>query len=170
MLKLKKAFKSYRHSGAFKALLTPRPSLLINVIITKTGDVGMVLKVEGIDYECLPDTMLEEQASRFEASIRSLMSASRLYQYVIKRDGATIPTEKRYASDIVDEAVRNRVEYLRSKRDQLFTLELYIVVLYESKRFLTSPRRSSRHRSNRRSLIRSGSPRRSASYNAASAS
>jgi type IV secretion system protein VirB4 len=140
MLNLRKAFKSYRHSGAFNALLAPTAFVAENVFITKTGDVGMVLKVEGIDYECLPDTLLEEQASRFEASIRSFDERFRLYQYAIKRDGATIPTENRYQSDIVEEAVRNRVDYLKSKGEQLFTLELYIVILYEAKRFLTNPK------------------------------
>jgi type IV secretion/conjugal transfer VirB4 family ATPase len=140
MINVKKAFKSYRSAGAFNGLLAPTAFIADNIFVTKAGDVGVVLKVEGIDYECLPDTLLEEQAARFEAAIRSFDDQFRIYQYIIKRNGATVPHVNQYPNDIVNEAIRARVDYLESKRDRLFTLELYLVVLYESKRFLTNPK------------------------------
>src|SRR5260370_14179991 len=54
----------------------------------------------------------------------------RLYQYLFKRNNETIPY-KLYANPIVDTAIKNRIAYLASKADTLFSLSVYYVVLYQ---------------------------------------
>jgi type IV secretory pathway VirB4 component len=137
---LRKAFQSYRSSGAFNELLAPMAFVADPVFLTKTGDLGMVLRLQGIDYECLTQELLEEQAKRFEAAMRSFDDQFRVYQYVLKRDGVKIPHKADYGNSLVNEAVSNRVRYLESKAEPLFELDLFLVVLLESKRFLTNPK------------------------------
>jgi hypothetical protein len=54
----------------------------------------------------------------------------RLYQYLFKRNNETIPY-KLYGNPIVDTAIKNRIAYLGSRADTLFSLSVYYVVLYQ---------------------------------------
>ena len=58
------------------------------------------------------------------------MNIYRLYQYLFKRNNEAIPY-KLYANPIVNTAIKNRIAYLGSKADTLFSLSVYYVVLYQ---------------------------------------
>lgn len=140
MTSVKQAFQSYRSSGAFNELLAPTAFVAQEVFITKSGDLGMVLQLQGVDYECLTDELLEEQAGRFEKALRSFDDQFRIQQYILKRDGVKIPHKADYGDELVGEAISNRVRYLETKEERLSEIDLYMVVLLESKRFLTNPK------------------------------
>ena len=53
MLKLSKIVKNYRQTGALSENVSVYGFLDEHVFLTKAGDLGMVLNVEGVDYECL---------------------------------------------------------------------------------------------------------------------
>ena len=131
MVKLNRIVKDYRESGAVNAFVNLFGFVDENVFLTKTGDVGLVLKIEGRDYECLDPEELDHLTRRFEAASRSLDPTFRLYQYLIKRDSARIPHRDSYDNPVVREAVFSRVEYLEGKAEQLYTLDIYFVVLFE---------------------------------------
>src|SRR6202035_1151802 len=54
----------------------------------------------------------------------------RLYQYLFRQNNEAVPY-KLYANPIIDAAIKNRIAYLGSKADTLFSLSIYYVVLYQ---------------------------------------
>ena len=134
MVRLKHIVKDYQESGAVNSLVNLFGFVDENVFLTKSGDLGVVLKLQGRDYECLDFPELNHICRRFEATLRAFDPSFRIYQYIVKRDSARIPHQAAYPSPVVREAVFSRVEYLESKADQMYTLDSYIVVLYEGSR------------------------------------
>jgi type IV secretion system protein TrbE len=135
VVKLSRIVKDYRDSGAVNSFVNLFGFIDDQVFLTKSGEVGIVLKVDGRDYECLDSFELNEITRRFEASVRSLDAGFRIYQYLIKRDSAQIPRSAEYENPIVSQAVSSRVEYLEGKADELYTLDIYFVILYEGSRY-----------------------------------
>ena len=90
MVNLTKFLKSYRDAGSFHALFAPHRFIDDSVFLTKSNHLGIVLGVDGIDHECLTDTLLESYSKRVAAAWRSFDEQFRLYQYVIKQDHVPI--------------------------------------------------------------------------------
>src|SRR4051812_25424722 len=88
VVKLSRIIKDYRDSGAVNSFVNLFGFIDDQVFLTKSGEVGTVLKVDGRDYECLDPLELNVITRRFEASVRSLDGGFRIYQYLIKRDSA----------------------------------------------------------------------------------
>src|SRR5262249_8174944 len=61
----------------------------------------------------------------------------RVYQYLFKRNREHIPF-RTYGSPVVDAAIRNRIAYLETKADSLYSFEICYVVLYEGFRHASS--------------------------------
>ena len=83
-----------------------------------------------MDYECLDAASIDGFTKRLESALKLFDENCRVYQYLFKRNNETIPY-KLYDNPIVDAAIKNRIAYLGSKADTLFSLSLYFVVLYE---------------------------------------
>jgi len=130
MLRLSKLFKNYRETGSLNEQINLYGFIGPHVFLTKTGEVGVILELHGVDYECLDPVAIDGLTKRLESALKLFDENCRVYQYLFKRNNETIPY-KRYANPIVDAAIKNRIAYLRSKADTLFSLSLYIVVLYE---------------------------------------
>src|SRR5262249_2855286 len=107
------------------------------VFLTKSGDVGIVLAIDGVDYECLDVNTIDNLTRRLTAAFRSFDEKCRVYQYLFKRNRESIPFET-YGSPIVDAAIRNRIAYLKSKADSLYSFQICYVVLYEAFRHTSS--------------------------------
>ena len=58
------------------------------------------------------------------------MKITAVYQYLFKRNNEAIPY-KLYDNPVVNTAIKNRIAYLGSKADTLFSLSVYYVVLYQ---------------------------------------
>jgi type IV secretion/conjugal transfer VirB4 family ATPase len=130
VLNLKRVFQNYQESGALNAHVNLFGFLDENAFLTKTGDVGVVLEISGVDYECLDDRTIDGLTKRLESALRVFDENYRVYQYLFKRNHAAIP-HKFYGNPVVDTAIRNRVSYLADKADRLYSLSLYFVVLLE---------------------------------------
>jgi type IV secretion system protein TrbE len=130
MLRLKRIFKNYEETGSFNELLNLYGFIDEHTFLTKTGDLGVILEVRGVDYECLDGATLDGLTKRLESALKLFDENYRVYQYLFKRNNETIPY-KLYGSPVVDAAIRNRIAYLASKADTLFSLSIYYVVLYE---------------------------------------
>jgi type IV secretion system protein TrbE len=135
MVKLSQIVKDYRDSGAVNSFVNLFGFIDDQVFLTKGGEVGVVLKVGGRDYECLDNVELNEITRRFEACVRSFDPSFRIYQYLVKRDSARIPRSPDYEDPVVREAVAGRAEYLESKADELYSLDTYFLILYEGSRY-----------------------------------
>jgi energy-coupling factor transporter ATP-binding protein EcfA2 len=129
MLRLKQIFKNYQETGSLAEQVNLYGFIGPEVFLTKTGEVGLILEVRGVDYECLDGVEIDGLTKRFESALRVFDENYRLYQYLFKRTNQSIPYEL-YANPIVNAAIKNRVAYLGSKVDQLFSLSIYYVVLY----------------------------------------
>lgn len=135
MVKLTRIVKDYQESGAVNACVNLFGFVDEHVFLAKSGELGVVLKVQGRDYECLDAFELDHITRRFEGALRSFDPAFRVYQYLIKRDSARIPHQSGYDNPVVREAIFSRIEYLEGKAQELYTLDVYFVVLYEPSRY-----------------------------------
>ena len=100
------------------------------VFLTKAGDLGMVLRVKGVDYECRDSAELDATARRFEATLKAFDERFTIYQYLVKRHNPEIPTRHYPENPVLEHALSTRAAHLRSKGERLYELETYLVVLY----------------------------------------
>ena len=130
MLRLSRIFKNYNETGSLNEQVNLYGFVGPHVFLTKTGEVGAILEVRGVDYECLDAASLDGFTKRLESALKLFDENYRVYQYLFKRNTQTIPY-KLYGSPIVDTAIKNRIAYFGSKADTLFSLSVYYVVLYQ---------------------------------------
>src|SRR5579863_2357624 len=130
MLRFSRIFKDYQETGSLGERVNLYGFVDSQVFLTKSGEVGVVLEVRGVDYECLDGAAIDNLTKRLESALKLFDENYRVYQYLFKRNNQTIPY-KLYANPIVDAAIKNRIAYLASKADTLFSLSVYYVVLYQ---------------------------------------
>jgi type IV secretory pathway VirB4 component len=128
MLRLSRIFKNYNETGSLSEQINLYGFIGPSVFLTKTGEVGVILEVDGVDYECLDDASIDALTKRLESALKLFDENHRVYQYLFKRNNEAIPY-KLYANPIVNTAIKNRIAYLGSKADTLFSLSVYYVVL-----------------------------------------
>lgn len=133
MLKLQRIFKNYHETGAFNEQVNLYGFIDSNVFLTKSGELGVILEVRGVDYECLDDASIDGLTKRLESALKLFDENYRIYQYLFKRNNETIPY-KLYGNPVVDTAIKNRIAYLAAKADTLFSLSAYYVIFFEGSR------------------------------------
>src|SRR5579863_10582584 len=133
MLRLSRIFKNYNETGSLSELINLYGFIGPHVFLTKSGDVGIILEVRGVDYECLDDASIDGFTKRLESALKLFDENYRIYQYIFKRNNEPIPY-KLYGTPVVDTAIKNRIAYLAAKADTLFSLAVYYVILFEGSR------------------------------------
>jgi type IV secretion system protein VirB4 len=128
MLRLSRIFKNYDETGSLSEQINLYGFIGPHVFLTKSGEVGVILEVRGVDYEYLDGGSIDGFTKRLESALKLFDENYRLYQYLFKTNNEAIPY-KLYASPIVDTAIKTRIDYLGSKADTLFSLSVYYVVL-----------------------------------------
>src|ERR1700734_3623862 len=136
MLKLQRIFKNYEEAGSLSAQVNLYGFIGPQAFLTKSGEVGVILEVRGVDFECLDGASIDGFTKRLESALKLFDENYRLYQYLFKRNNEVIPY-KLYANPIVNSAIHNRIAYLGSKADTLYSLSVYYVVLYQGFQNLT---------------------------------
>jgi len=130
MVSIQRIFRDYREAGSVNSLLALWGFVDDVTFLTKAGHVGMVFRLAGVDYECLDDAGRRAAVHRFEAALRVLDEHCRIYQYLCKR--RIDPIEAAVCDDpIVNEAIQQRVAFLNARRDELYEVDLYLVLVYE---------------------------------------
>jgi len=107
MLRLSKIVKNYRETGAFSENVSLYGFLDEHVFLTKAGDLGVVLNVEGVDYECLDHKQTDGLAKRLESALRLLGTQFRVYQFLFKSRHEQIPHGS-YSNPVVKQAIDDR--------------------------------------------------------------
>src|SRR6267142_4166816 len=130
MLKLKRIFKNYEETGSLNELVSLYGFIDDHVFLTKTGALGVVLEVRGVDYECLDGSGLDHLTKRLESALKLFDENYRVYQYLFKKNNEIIPY-RLYANPVVNAAIQNRIVHLQSRADNLFSLSICFVVLLE---------------------------------------
>ena len=130
MLRIDQITKDWKEAGSFAAHLNLYGFWDEHSFLTKSGDLGAALHIGGIDYESLDHAGRDYVVKRLEAALRSLDDRCRLYQILFKRNRPRIPHVE-YENPLVRAAVEQRVAFLQSKADRLYSIEIYWVVMVD---------------------------------------
>jgi type IV secretion/conjugal transfer VirB4 family ATPase len=132
MFKVEHITKDWKEAGSFQAHINLYGLWDEHCFLTKTGDLGAVLRIGGIDYESLDHAGRDYAVKRLEAAFRSLDDKCRLYQILFKHNRPAIPHAE-YDSPLVRAAVEQRSAFLESKADRLYSIEMYWVVMIDGR-------------------------------------
>jgi type IV secretion/conjugal transfer VirB4 family ATPase len=130
MFKVENITKDWKEAGSLQAHINLYGFWDEHCFLTKTGDLGSVLRIGGIDYESLDHAGRDYAVRRLEAAFRSLDDKTRLYQILFKHNRPTIPHAE-YDSPLVHAAVEKRSAFLESKSDRLYSIDIYWVVMID---------------------------------------
>lgn len=130
MIRVGQIAKDYLECGAMSSLIGLYGFVDEHMFLTKAGDLGVVFRAPCVDAECLDHSERDHIARRFESAIRTFDKRFRINQYLLKRDNAEIP-RRHYDNPVVEKAISNRMAFLDSKSDSLYTVEIYFVLMYE---------------------------------------
>lgn len=136
MLRLAPLSKNFRESGALNENVPIFGFIDDHTFLTKPGDLGLVLKVEGVDYECLDPQQLDYFTKRLQAALRLFDANYRVYQYLFKSNDPDI-SKSTYENPVVAAAMEDRFNHFAKKRHELYTIEIYYVILYQAFRHKT---------------------------------
>jgi type IV secretion system protein VirB4 len=106
------------------------------VFLTKSGDVGMVLHLSGVDYESLDHAEQEYEVKRLESALKTFGPGFHIYQYLFKQNGPQIPFA--HSNDpVVEAAIDRRRQFFESRRDRLYQIEIFYCIVLEGARSKT---------------------------------
>ena len=131
MVSVARILRDYKDAGSLNELLALWGFVDDSAFLTKAGHVGLVYRVQGIDYEGLTHQQRQALVHRVEAGLRLLDEHCRLYQHVIKRSIEPIVSAP-CQQPIAHEAIQRRAAYLNGRRHQLYDIGLFLVLLHEA--------------------------------------
>jgi|ERR1700730_3872218 hypothetical protein len=91
MFSLRRLFKNYEETGSFNEQVSPQSFIDEHLFVTKAGDLGAVLEVRGVDFECLDGDSVDGFTKRLESALKLFDATFRLYQYIFRVNNQTIP-------------------------------------------------------------------------------
>jgi type IV secretion system protein VirB4 len=91
MLRLDKIIKPWKEAAALNDHVNLYGFWNTTTFLTKTGELGMVLSVPGVDYESLDRAAQEYAVKRLEAALKAFDPGFHVYQYLFKSNRPTIP-------------------------------------------------------------------------------
>jgi type IV secretion/conjugal transfer VirB4 family ATPase len=130
MVKVDDITRHWREAGSFAAQVNLFGFWDEHSFLTKSGDIGAALRIGGIDYESLDHAGRDYAVKRLEAAFRSLDDKCRLYQILFKRNRPAIPHTE-YENPIVRASVEQRSQFLKSKTDRLYSIEVFWIVMID---------------------------------------
>jgi hypothetical protein len=136
MLRLDKVIKPWKESAALNDHINLYGFWNETAFLTKSGDLGMVLNVPGVDYESLDRSEQEYAVKRLEAALKAFGAGFHVYQYLFKSNRPDIPFAK-YDDPIVEAAIEQRRKFFEAKRDHLYQIEIFYCILLEGARSKT---------------------------------
>jgi type IV secretory pathway VirB4 component len=133
MFRLDKVIKPWKESASLNDHINLYGFWNETTFLTKSGDLGMVLDVQGVDYESLDSGEQEYAVKRMEAALKAFGPGFHVYQYLLKSNRPEIPFAS-YDDPVVEAAVDQRRRFFASKHDSLYQIEIFYVVLLEGAR------------------------------------
>src|SRR5215213_1845503 len=130
--------RDYRKAGAFNQELPFFEFVDDYTFLTKSGQVGMVFGVKGVDFERLDREMVADVARQFKTATRQLDERFWFSQYLF-RTRAPRFTAGPCENPVARAAIEARVDWLNTERGQsLYHTDLYMVLLADG----VTPRKS----------------------------
>jgi hypothetical protein len=108
MLRLDKIIKPWKESAALNDHINLYGLWNETAFLTKSGDVGMVLRFSGVDYESLDHAEQEYAVKRLEAALKAFGPGFHVYQYLFKSNRPHIPFAN-YDDPIVEAAIASNL-------------------------------------------------------------
>jgi type IV secretion system protein VirB4 len=136
MLRLDKIIKPWKDAAALNDHINLYGFWNETTFLTKSGDVGQVLRVSGVDYESLDRAEQEYAVKRLEAALKTFVPGFHVYQYLFKQNRPKIPFAH-YDDPVVEAAVDQRRQFFEAKRDQLYQVEIFYCIVLEGTRSKT---------------------------------
>jgi type IV secretion/conjugal transfer VirB4 family ATPase len=136
MLSLAQVIKPWKEADALSAHINLYGFWNETTFLTKSGDLGMVLRVAGVDYESLDNDEQQYAVKRLESALKAFGEGFHIYQYLFKTNRPEIPFAS-YDDALIDAAIDQRREFFESKRDRLYEIELFYVIVLEGARSKT---------------------------------
>ena len=136
MLRLDKVIKPWKDAAALCDHINLYGFWNETAFLTKSGDLGMVLRVRGVDYESLDRGQQEYAVKRLEAALKLFGPGFHTYQYLFKTNRPQIPFAK-YDDPIVQTGQDRRRQFFKEKEDRLFEIEIYYCILIRGSRSKT---------------------------------
>ena len=133
MLRLDKVIKSWKESAALNDHINLYGFWNDTAFLTKSGDMGMVLHVSGVDYESLDHTEQEYAVRRLESALKAFGPGFHVYQYLFKSNRPEIPFAT-YDDPVVEAAIDQRRQFFEAKRDHLYQVEIFYAIVLEGPR------------------------------------
>ena len=93
MLRLDKVIKPWKESASLNDHINLYGFWNETAFLTKSGDLGMVLSVPGVDYESLDRSEQEYAVKRFEAALKAFGPDFHVYQYLFKSNRPIFPAQ-----------------------------------------------------------------------------
>src|SRR5882724_1198699 len=131
MFKLKRITDDWREAGSLPEQINLYGLWDEHYFLTKSGDLGAVLKIDGIDYESLDHRGHDYAVKRLEGALRVLDDRTRLYQVLFKHNRPEISSQQ-YENALVRAAVQQRMAFLEQKADRLYEIEIFWIVMMDS--------------------------------------
>ena len=136
MLRLDKVIKPWKESASLNDHINLYGFWNETTFLTKSGDLGMVLSVPGVDYESLDHAEQEYAVKRLEAALKAFGPGFHVYQYLFKSNRPDIPFAS-YDDPIVEAAIDQRRQFFEAKRDHLYQVEIFYCIVLEGARSKT---------------------------------
>ncbi|MBB5062519.1 VirB4 family type IV secretion system protein [Granulicella mallensis] len=133
MLRLDRVIKPWKESAALNDHINLYGFWNDTTFLTKSGDLGMVLQIQGVDYESLDSVEQEYAVKRLEAALKAFDAGFHVYQYLFKSNRPDIPFAN-YEDPVVEAAIDQRRRFFESKREDLYEIEIFYVVMLEGAR------------------------------------
>src|ERR1700747_3049781 len=124
MLKIARVLKPWKEAASLNAQINLYGFWDATTFLIKSGDLGVVLRVGGVDYESLDTGEQEYAVKRLEAALEAIGPGVHVYQYLFKRNRPDIPFAT-YDDAVVTTAIEQRRRFFEAKRDQLYSVEIY---------------------------------------------
>ena len=136
MFRIDKAIKPWKESAALNAHINLYGFWDETAFLTKPGDLGMVLRILGVDYESLDSGEQEYAVKRLESALKAFGPGFHVYQYLFKSNRPEIPFA-RYDDPVVEAAIDQRRQFFEAKRDHLYQVEIFYCIVLEGARSKT---------------------------------
>jgi type IV secretion/conjugal transfer VirB4 family ATPase len=130
MFELNQITKEWKEAGSMAAHVNLYGLWDEHSFLTKSGDLGMVLRTRGIDYESLDQAGRDYVVKRLEAAFRTLNDRTRIYQVLFKHNRPEI-TLQNYNNALVRATVEQRRAFLEEKADRLYEIEIFWIVMID---------------------------------------
>jgi type IV secretion system protein VirB4 len=133
MHRIDRVIKPWRESAALTDHVNLYGFWNETTFLTKSGDLGMVFRLGGVDYESLDSGEQEYAVKRLDAALKNFGPGFHIYQYLLKQNRPEVPFAH-YDDPIVSAAIDQRRQFFEAKRDCLYQIEIFYVVLLEGAR------------------------------------